>query len=834
MRPGSFGMTNQLARARRTVSFWRIMETLFQDLRYGVRTLLKNPGFTAIAVIALALGIGANTVIFSVVDSVLLRPLPFKDSDRLVMLWETNLQQSDQQGRNAQATGIANFTDWSSQNQVFEEMAAYFNWTYNLTGVDEPERLEAAVVTGSFFDVLKAQSSLGRRIVPDDDQPGKDNVVVLSHGIWQRRFGAETAIIGKTITLNRNSYTVIGVMPRDFEFPDRKAELWVPAGFNPSQKQDRAGKFLKVIARLKPGAQVEAARAEMGAIASQLEQQYPDTNGGWGVDLTPLQENETGSARPALLLLLGAVGFVLLIACANVSNLLLARAAARRKEMAIRAALGASRLRLISQMLTESALLALLGAGAGMLLAVWGIDLLVSLNPGEIARLSEARIDGRALGFTLMLSILTTLIFGLVPALSASKPDLQRAIKETGQTSAGNSGLKLHNILVVSEVAVTLVLLVGAGLMIRSFLRLHEVNPGFNTENMLTMRIWLPASKYGSNQQQSAFFQEVTERIENVAGIRSVGAIQDIPLRANRMGFKFEIEGRAPTLDVEEPDAAYRAITPEYFRTMSIPLLDGREFTAQDGPNAPPVIIINRSMARQFFPGENPLGKRLRFGQQDAPWYGIIGIAEDVKHMGLDAEEGAAIYQPYAQKQFEFLRWMTLVMRTDAEPLSLTSAIRSQVQAVDRDQPVYEIATLRQLLSTSVAKPRFYTALMGAFALLALTLAAVGTYGVLSFSVNQRRREIGIRLALGAQAGDIFKLVVVRGLRLALVGVAIGVCGALLLTRLMSSLLFDISATDPATFIVISLALVGVALGASFVPARRAMKVDPMVALRYE
>ncbi|MGA9770149.1 MAG: ABC transporter permease [Blastocatellia bacterium] len=810
------------------------METLFQDLRYGVRTLLKNPGFTAIAVIALALGIGANTVIFSVVDSVLLRPLPFKDSDRLVMLWETNLQQSDQQGRNAQATGIANFTDWSSQNQVFEEMAAYFNWTYNLTGVDEPERLEAAVVTGSFFDVLKAQSSLGRRIVPDDDQPGKDNVVVLSHGIWQRRFGAETAIIGKTITLNRNSYTVIGVMPRDFEFPDRKAELWVPAGFNPSQKQDRAGKFLKVIARLKPGAQVEAARAEMGAIASQLEQQYPDTNGGWGVDLTPLQENETGSARPALLLLLGAVGFVLLIACANVSNLLLARAAARRKEMAIRAALGASRLRLISQMLTESALLALLGAGAGMLLAVWGIDLLVSLNPGEIARLSEARIDGRALGFTLMLSILTTLIFGLVPALSASKPDLQRAIKETGQTSAGNSGLKLHNILVVSEVAVTLVLLVGAGLMIRSFLRLHEVNPGFNTENMLTMRIWLPASKYGSNQQQSAFFQEVTERIENVAGIRSVGAIQDIPLRANRMGFKFEIEGRAPTLDVEEPDAAYRAITPEYFRTMSIPLLDGREFTAQDGPNAPPVIIINRSMARQFFPGENPLGKRLRFGQQDAPWYGIIGIAEDVKHMGLDAEEGAAIYQPYAQKQFEFLRWMTLVMRTDAEPLSLTSAIRSQVQAVDRDQPVYEIATLRQLLSTSVAKPRFYTALMGAFALLALTLAAVGTYGVLSFSVNQRRREIGIRLALGAQAGDIFKLVVVRGLRLALVGVAIGVCGALLLTRLMSSLLFDISATDPATFIVISLALVGVALGASFVPARRAMKVDPMVALRYE
>jgi predicted permease len=810
------------------------METLFQDARYAIRTLLKNPGFTAIAITALALGIGANTVIFSVVDSVLLRPLRFKESDRLVSLWETNSRQGDQQAKDAKASGIANFTDWDSRNQVFEGMAAYFSWTYNLTGVDDPERIEAAVVTGGFFDVLGVQSAIGRRIVPDDDQPGKDNVVVLSHGFWQRRFGSDADVVGKTITLNRNSFTVVGVMPPDFEFPDERAELWVPAGFSPSQKQDRAGKFLKVIARLKPGAQVEQARTAMSTIASHLEQQYPDANGGWGVDLAPLQEDEVGGARPALLLLLGAVGFVLLIACANVSNLLLARAATRRKEMAIRSALGASRPRLVSQMLTESALLALLGAGAGMLLAVWGMDLLISLNPGGVPRLGDARIDGRALGFTLALSMLTALIFGLVPALSASKPDLQKAIKGTGQTSTSNSGLKLHGMLVISEVAVTLVLLVGAGLMIKSFLRLNEVSPGFDTENMLTMRVSLPASKYGSNEQQSAFFQQVIDRIETVPGIRSVGAIQDIPLRANRMGFNFVIEGRATTLPVEEPNAAYRAITPEYFRTMSIPLLDGRGFTKQDDRDAPPVVIINRTLARQFFPGEDPIGKRLRFGERDAPWHSIIGIAEDVKHMGLDAQEGAAIYQPYDQKRFDFLRWMTLVMRADSDPAGMIAAVRGEVQAVDKDQPVYDIATLKQLLSTSVAKPRFYTALMGAFALLALILASVGTYGVLSFSVNQRRRDIGIRLALGAGRADIFKLVVVRGLLLALVGVGLGLGGALALTRLMSSLLFGVSATDPVTFVVIPLALVGVALGASFVPARRAMKVDPGVALRYE
>jgi len=810
------------------------METLFQDVRYGIRTLLKNPGFTAIAIITLALGIGANTVIFSVVDSVLLRPLPFKDADRLVLLWETNPQQNSPDGKNAQASGIANFTDWNSQNQVFDAMSAYFNWTYNLTGVDEPERLEAAVVTGSFFDVLGVQSSMGRAIIPDDDQSGKDNVVVLSHGFWQRRFGSDTAIIGKAITLNQNSFTVIGVMPRDFKFPDRKVELWVPAGFSAAQKQDRAGKFLKVIARLKSNVKVEQARAAIVAIAGQLEQQYPDTNAGWSVALAPLQENEVSGTRTALLLLLGAVGFVLLIACANVSNLLLARAAARRKEMAIRSALGASRRRLIGQMLTESALLALFGAGAGILLAVWGMDILISLNPGDIPRLADARIDGRVFAFTLMLSISTAFIFGIVPALFASKTNLQEAIKDTAQTSTSSSGLKFHSLLIVSEIAVTLVLLVGAGLMIRSFLRLHEVNPGFNTENMLTMRIWLPGSRYGSNEQQTAFFQQVIDRIETVPEVRDVGAIQDIPLKANRMGFSFTIEGRAATSSVEEPNAAYRAITPEYFRTMSIPLLGGREFTRQDDRNAPPVVIINRSMAQQFFTGEDPIGKRIRFGEQDAPWYSIVGIVGDVKHMGLDAQEGAAIYQPYGQKRFSFLRWMTLVIRTDSEPTGAIAAVRSQVQAVDKDQPIYDIATLEQLLSTSVAQPRFYMALLGSFALLALILASVGIYGVMSFSVNRRRREMGIRLALGADRRDIFKLVVARGLLLTLTGVVIGVAASFALTRVMSSLLFGVTATDPLTFIAIPLLLAGVALGACFVPARRAMKVDPMVALRYE
>jgi putative ABC transport system permease protein len=810
------------------------MQTLLQDLRYAVRMMANNRGFTAVAVLALALGIGANTIIFSVVDSVLLRPFPFKDADRLASLWETNLQQNDRPDMDAQVAGSANFIDWSSQNQVFADMAAYINWTYNLTGVDDPERIESAVVTGSFFDVLGTEPSLGRAIIPDDDQSGKDDVVVLSNGFWQRRFGADPAVIGKTITLNRNSFTVVGVMPNNFKFPDPAVELWVPFGFSPAQKQDRAGKFLKVIARLKPNVNIEQARAAMSAIAGQLEQQYPATNAGWGVELAPLQENEVNQIRPALLLLLGAVGFVLLIACANVSNLLLARASARRKEMAIRGALGASRRRLVNQMLTESALLAMLGGGAGALLAVWGMDILVSLNPGNIPRLGDASIDGRVLGFTLALSVLTALIFGLVPALLASKPDLIEAIKETGQASSSRSGLKLHGLLVVSEIAVALVLLVGAGLMIRSFLRLHQVNPGFNTENALTMRIWLPASRYGSNEQQTAFFQQVIARLEGLPGVRSVGAIQDLPLKANRMVFKLDIEGRAMPQPGKEHEAAYRAITQEYLRTMSIPLLGGREFTPQDDRGAPPVVIINQSMARQFWPDEDPIGKRIRFGEPDAPWYSIVGIVGDIKHMGLEAQEGAAFYQPYAQKQFNFLRWLTLVMRTDAEPTSMIAAARSQVQAVDKDQPVYEIATLEQLLSKSIAKPRFYTTLLGSFALLALILGAVGTYGVMSFSVNQRQHEIGIRLALGAGRGDIFKLVVARGLRLALAGVAIGLGGALALTRLMSSLLFGISPTDPVTFVVISLVLIGVALGACFVPARRATKVDPMVALRYE
>ena len=796
--------------------------------------MASNRGFTAIAVLALALGIGANTIIFSVVDSVLLRQLPFKDADRLASLWETNLQQNDRPDTDAQVAGSANFIDWSSQNQVFDDMAAYINWTYNLTGVDDPERIESAVVTGSFFDVLGTEPSLGRAITPDDDQPGKDNVVVLSHGFWQRRLGADPAIIGKTITLNRNSFTVVGVMPGNFKFPSPAVELWVPFGFSPAQKQDRAGKFLKVIARLKPNVKIEQARAAMSAIAGQLEQQYPATNTGWGVELAPFQENEVSQIRPALLLLLGAVGFVLLIAGANVSNLLLARASARRKEMAIRGALGASRRRLVNQMLTESALLAMLGGGAGALLAVWGMDILVSLNPGNIPRLGDARVDGRVLGFTLALSVLTALIFGLAPALLASKPDLIEAIKETGQAYSGRSALKLHGLLVVSEIAVALVLLVGAGLMIRSFLRLHQVNPGFNTENALTMRIWLPASRYGTNEQQTAFFQQVIGRLEGLPGVRSVGAIQDLPLKANRMGFKFDIEGRAANQPGKENDAAYRTTTPDYLRTMSIPLLAGREFTRQDDRNAPPVVIINQSMARQFWPDEDPIRKRIRFGEPDAPWYSIVGIVGDIKHMGLEAQEGAAFYQPYAQKQFTFLRWLTLVMRTDTEPTSMVAAARSQVQAVDKDQPVYEIATLEQLLSKSIAKPRFYTTLLGSFAMLALILGAVGTYGVMSFSVNQRRREIGIRLALGAGRGDILKLVIARGFRLALAGVAIGLGGALALTRLMSSLLFAISPTDPVTFVVISLVLIGVALGACFVPARRATRFDPMVALRYE
>ena len=810
------------------------METLLSDIRYSLRILLKRPGFTLVAVITLALGIGANTAIFSVVNAVLLRPLPFKNPDRLMTLWENNLKQGQDHG----AVGGANFTDWRNRNQVFESLAAYFNWNYNLTGGDEPQRLRAVLVSGEFFQTLGVEAMAGRVLNPEDDQDGKDDVVVLSHTLWQNGFGASSAIIGQTIRLNGRGHTVVGVMPRGFTFPDEKTDIWRPMAMSAQQVQNRQGKWLSAIGRLKTGVSIEQASADMGAIALQLEQQYPDANAGYGVRLVPLHEEIVGKVNTILLILFGAVGFVLLIACANIANLLLARASSRQKEIAVRAALGASRRRLINQFLTEGLLLAMMGGVLGLLLALWGSDALIALSPANIPRLKEAGVDGRVLGFTLLLSLLTTLIFGLAPALQASKPNLNEALKEEGRGASSGSGGRLRSLLVIGEVAVSVVLLVGAGLMIKSFVQLQGVNAGFDAHNLLTMEITLPASRYGQNQQQIGFFQQALERIKSLPGVKAVGAVQDLPFKFNEMSFPIRIdstlEGQLVQSASEQPKAVYRAVTDDYFRALEIPLLEGRTFTSQDDLNTSPVVIINQSMANRFWPDEDPLGKRIRFGEASDPAYTIVGVVGDIKHMGLNADEGAVMYQPHAQKRFPWLRWMTLVVRTDEDARGLAAAVRSRIQEVDKDQPVYGVATMEQLLAESIATPRFSTLLLAGFALLALALTVIGVYGVVSYTIAQRTREIGIRMALGAQMRDVIRLVIGQGLKLVLTGVGLGLAGAGALTHTMKSLLFGVSATDPGIFAMVAVLLTGVALLACYLPSRRAAKVDPMIALRYE
>lgn len=808
-----------------------MIESLFQDLRYyGFRAMRKSPGFAAVAMLTLALGIGANTAIFSVINTVLLKPLPFKDPDQLVIVWETNRQKGQQRDQ----VSSGNFADWHSQNQTFEDSAAYFNWNNNLTGLDYPERLNSALVTGSFFQTLGANAALGRTLQPDDAQTDHDNVAVLSDGLWKRRFGADPEIIGKTITLNRTSIVVVGVMPFDFQFPEKNTDLWLPFTLMPTHLEDRAGKFLKVVARLKSGIDIRQAQVDLDTIAGRLEQNYPATNTGCGVRLNPLQSDEVSEIKPTLLVLLGVVGFVLLIACANVANLFLTRAAARRKEMAVRSALGASRWRLLRQLLTESLLLSLAGGVVGLLLAQIGVPVLTSLAPDDIPRLDQVRVDGSVLGFTFATCILTALLCGLMPSVFASKTDLQDALKESGRGLTGSSSRRLRHLIVVFEIALSLVLLVGAGLMMSSFVRLQSVAPGFDSESMLTMKMWLPGSKYPHSQQQTEFFQQVIDRVKAVPGVQSISVIQDLPLRRNRMSFEFSVENRDMPPPGEKQSAAYRVIGPDYFQVMKIPLIAGRDFSERDNRRSTPVLIINQTMAHQYWEDEDPIGKRMRFGGDDAPWYEIVGVVGDIKHMGLDEEEGPAIYQPHAQKTFDFLRWMTLVVRTDTDPMNLAGTIHAQVQTVDKDQPVYEIAAMKDILSQSVSKPRFAMLLLGLFAFVALLLGAVGIYGVLAFTVTGSTREIGIRMALGASSKEVYRLVLGQGLRLVIAGVGFGLIGAFALTRFLSSLLFDIQATDPLTFASISLLLVVIAMLACYFPARRATKVDPMVALRCE
>ena len=807
------------------------MQTLWQDLRYGFRMLTKTPVVTLIAVLTLALGIGANTAIFSVVNTVLLKPLPFADPDSLMVLQERNEQVG------VQSVAWPNFLDWREQSQSFTAMAAYRLQGFHLAGGERPARPMGGSVSASFFPLLGARPALGRTFTEEEDKPGAAPVVVLSHRLWATRFGSDPGIIGQAVTLDGSPHTVVGVMPADFGFFRQTAELYVPVGLsgdNPVWLDRGNHPGLRVLGRLKPGVSQESARTEMSAIARRLEEQHPKSNSGQQVDIAPLLENQVGEVRPSLFLLLAAVGFVLLITCANVANLLLTRASVRRREIAIRTALGASRWRVVRQLLAESLLLALIGGVAGLLLALWGVDSLVSLAPEGIPRLEGTRIDGAVLGFTLGLSLLTGFVFGLAPALQASRLDLTGALKDNSRgATTGPSQKRVWGALLVAEVALAVILVIGSGLMIRSIVRLQSADPGFNPERVLALDVPLSAGKYKERPPRLAFFDQTLERVRGLPGVESAAAVLCLPVAGGCWGSVYLVEGRPVPPQSELPSAAFNFVTPDYFRTMQIPLRAGRAFDRNDTPESPPVIIVNEAMARRYWPGESAVGKRIKqgFPQDDVPYREIVGVVGDVKQGALDEDLEPEVFLPYAQGM---VREMSLVVRTTAEPMLAANSVRQAIAGIDRDQPVERVQPMTQYLADSMARRQFSTLLLGVFAAVALLLAAVGLYGVMSYSVAQRTHEIGIRMAMGARGRDILKMVVGQGLTLTLIGVGLGIAGALALTRLMMSLLYDVSATDPLTFVGVALILAVVALVACLVPARRAAKVDPMVALRYE
>jgi putative ABC transport system permease protein len=816
------------------------MESLLFDLRFGLRTLLKNPAISAVAIVAIALGTGANSAIFSVVNAVVLRPLPYENPDSLVLVWGKNPTTA------RDAISVPDFLDHKNQNQVFTQMAGFAYDDFNLTTGDEPEHVPGTMVTANYFSVLGTNLSQGTTFRPEDDQPGANRVVIVGYGLWKRRFGSQPNFVGQTILLNGASFTVVGVAPASFQspIPEDNPQLWVPlsldggdrlrvpSSVNPSALNSRRTRFLIGIARLKPGVAARQAQADLATIAGQLEQQYKDTNAGVSAGVVPLREHIIGKIQSALMVLLVAVGFVLLIACANVANLLLARAAARRKEIAIRTALGAGRLRLIRQLLTESILLAVVGGALGLVLAYGEIRLLRALNPANIPRLTEIDIDGRVLGFTFLIAILTGIIFGLAPALQASKTDLNETLKEGARGSTGGiNRQRVRSLLVVSEVALTVLLLIGAGLMIKSFISLQKVNPGFNADNTLTMLVNLPASKYSDDHQVEGFFEQALQKIEALPGVQSAGVVTSVPLTSTSIiRLRFIVDAHPPANASEVPRANYRSISHNYFRAMGISLVKGRFFSEQDRDKSLPVVIVNETMANRYWPGEDPVGKRLTIPLLAASRE-VVGVVADVKHSSLDTESGAEMYVPYLQKPFNF---MAVVVRTAPDPLSMVNAVRGEILSVDKNQPAYDVKTMQQIVSESVSQPRLYMLLLGIFAALALVLAAVGIYGVMNYSVAQRTHEIGIRMALGAQRSDILKMIVGQGMILAAVGIVAGLVAAFLVTRVMETLLFGVGTRDLPTFLIIPLVLATVAFLSSYIPARRATKVDPMIALRYE
>jgi predicted permease len=804
-----------------------------------MRQLRKAPGFAAIAVITLALGIGANTAIFSVVNGVLLQSLPFQDADRLVRIWHVPPEKSFP-GMKTFSVSAANYVDWQKQNDVFEKMAIYSYHGFTMTGGDKAEQLDASSVSADFFPTLGVQPEIGRALSADEDQLGHANVVVLSHRFWQEHFGSNRDVVGRNITLDGGSYLVAGVMPATFRIPDY-AQMWTPMAWTDKEKAVRGEHHYLVVARLKPGVNVKQAQSEMNTISSRLAQDYPADDKGWGAVVSPLHDDLVSDVRPALLVLLGAVGFILLIACVNVANLSLARTFSRQKEIAIRTALGASSARVIRQILSESVVLAILGGALGLTYAHFGIRLIMMFLANRLPQSMSASIDAKVLAFTAAISIATGILAGILPALHLSRGNVNQALKQgLGRTDSDSGGNRMRSTLVIVEVSLSLVLLIGAGLMIRSFQFLSQVNPGFESHGVLTLTAAVSRGKFPTPLQQVSFFERVLERVRSLPGVVSAGVTDDVPLNGNGSHQPIAVEGRPVVPMAEQPEVDVRLASAGYMSSLRIPVLRGRDFDGNDAASRPATILISASLARQFWPNEDPIGKHITLTFLPGVAREIVGVVGDVKLDGLDqTRPAAALYMPLDQVSAAANEdWqsfpMAFAVRTNGNPANLASAVTNVIHEIDRDIPVRDVFTMDELVTTSLAQPRFNLLLMGAFAILAVVLAAIGIYSVLSYSVRRRVQEIGIRLALGARLSDVLRMIVMEGMKPTLLGVTLGIAGALALARVMSTLVYGIRPTDPITFLAVAVLLAMVALFATIVPAYRAAKVDPMVALRYE
>ena len=815
------------------------MNGLVQDLRYAVRQLRGSPGFAAVAILTLALGIGANTAIFSVVNGVLLRPLAFKDPGRLVRLWHVPPAKSFP-GITTFTVSPANYVDWQRQNHVFEDMAIYAYRGFTLTGSGQPEQVDAGAVSARFFSTLGVQPMLGRVFSAEEDSPGHANVVVLSYSFWQQHFGARAEIVNSNITMDGQNYLVAGVMPPSFRFPDF-AQMWTPMAWTDKDRAVRGNHNDMVIARLKPSVDVKQAQAEMNTISTRLEQLYPEDDKGWGAVVVPLHDDLVSDVRPALLVLLGSVAFILLIACVNVANLALAKTFSRQKEIAIRTALGASSARVLRQILAETVLLAFAGGAIGVSLAPFGVRLIMAFLADKVPHGLEVGLDVQVLGFTAIVSLVTGIIAGVLPALRLSRADVNQALKQgLGRTDSDSSGHRTRKILVVGEVALSLMLLFGAGLMIRSFQRLQRVNPGFESRGVLTMTLSVASAKFPGPAQEISFLERVLQRVRTLPGVESAGVTDNLPLDGGGSHQPIAIEGLPAVAMSDQPEVDVRLITAGYISSLHIPLLRGRDINDADVAGRPAAILISQSMAQQFWPGENPIGKRLTMTFLPDAVREVVGVVGDVKLDGLDqSRPSAVLYMPLDQVSVPSTGgWssisMTLVVRSATDPASIAPAVSSALHEVDREIPLRDILTMDDLVSNSISQQRLNMLLLGAFGGLALLLAAIGIYSVLSYSVKRRIQEIGIRLALGASLRDVLRMILVEGMKPTLLGVAVGTAGALALGRVLSSLIYSVKSTDPLTFLAVAVLLVAISLLACVFPAYRATRVDPMVALRYE